>query len=184
MPKGVYNHYKIKGKHPKSEFKKGIYQGFGFKKGMTSWNKGIPRSPETKEKIRKSHQGKHYPKISKAKKGKELSDKTKRKIQMAMLKIRKKSHLWKGGISFEPYSVDWTDTLKKSIRERDHYICQLCFKDGYPVHHIDYDKKNCNPDNLITLCNSCNSKVNFNRDYWTNYFIKKGRLRIRIIKNK
>jgi 5-methylcytosine-specific restriction endonuclease McrA len=38
------------------------------------------------------------------------------------------------------------------------------------VHHIDYDKKNSNPKNLITLCVSCNFKVNFERSYWENYF--------------
>ena len=26
------------------------------------------------------------------------------------------------------------------------------------------------PRNLITLSNNSNSKVNFNREYWTNYF--------------
>lgn len=31
------------------------------------------------------------------------------------------------------------------------------------VHHIDYNKKNCKPYNLITLCNSCNSRANNNR---------------------
>jgi len=38
------------------------------------------------------------------------------------------------------------------------------------IHHIDYDKQNCNENNLITVCNSCNSKVNYNRDYWFVYF--------------
>lgn len=36
--------------------------------------------------------------------------------------------------------------------------------------HIDYDKKNCNSDNLITLCRVCHIKTNFNRSYWINYF--------------
>ena len=38
------------------------------------------------------------------------------------------------------------------------------------VHYIDYNKQNRNPNNLITLCNSCNAKVNFNRNYWKNFF--------------
>ena len=82
----------------------------------------------------------------------------------------KKHPNWQGGKSFEPYSVDWTRTLRRSIRERDHYICQLTGQYGNVVHHIDYDKKNCNPDNLITLSNSSNTKVNKNRKYWTRYF--------------
>jgi len=81
------------------------------------------------------------------------------------------SPAWKGGISFEPYSVDWTKTLRKSIRQRDKYICQICGKEpAVHVHHIDYDKKNNNPDNLITLCRKCHGKTNHNRDYWIEYF--------------
>lgn len=77
---------------------------------------------------------------------------------------------WNGGTSFEPYPVDWTEALRRSIRERDHYICQLTGLYGNEVHHIDYDKKNCVPKNLITLSHNSNTKVNKNREYWTNYF--------------
>ena len=78
---------------------------------------------------------------------------------------------WQGGLSFEPYSVDWTKTLKKSIRERDKYTCQICKKEpATSIHHIDYDKKNCNPTNLITLCKSCHAKTNRDREYWLSYF--------------
>lgn len=81
---------------------------------------------------------------------------------------------WRGGSSFEPYSVEWTVTLKRSIRERDKYTCKICNKQQeettFPVHHIDYNKNNCNPNNLITLCNKCHTKTNFHRNYWTNYF--------------
>jgi len=84
---------------------------------------------------------------------------------------KEKSHFWKGGISYLPYSVNWTKTLKRSIRERDKYTCQICKKEpSTQVHHIDYNKQNCNPDNLITLCISCHAKTNFNRDYWIKYF--------------
>ena len=81
-----------------------------------------------------------------------------------------KCHFWKGGISFEPYSLDWTRTLRRAIRERDNYICQLCSQYGNVVHHIDYDKKNCDPKNLVTLCRKCNPKVNSHREYWKCYF--------------
>lgn len=36
----------------------------------------------------------------------------------------------------------------------------------------DYNKKNCNPNNLITLCHKCHQKTNFNRKKWTKYFSK------------
>ena len=107
-------------------------------------------------------------------KGKKQSEQSNKKRSKTLKGkyMGKLSSQWRDGISFEPYSVDWTETLKRSIRERDHYICQLCLRYGNNVHHIDYNKKNCNPDNLITLCISCNSKVNFEREYWSNYFAK------------
>jgi len=86
-----------------------------------------------------------------------------------------KNHFWQGGKSFEPYTIDWNNTLKRSIRERDHYICGIC---GLPqenealcVHHIDYNKKNCNPENLISLHRRCHNKTTFNRDYWIEHFM-------------
>lgn len=86
----------------------------------------------------------------------------------------KNCNWWKGGISFAPYTLDWTNSLRISIRERDHYTCQICGeKQGdraFDVHHIDYNKLNCNPDNLITLCRNCHLKTNHNREYWKKYF--------------
>ncbi len=78
---------------------------------------------------------------------------------------------WRSGKSFEPYSTDWTEDLKRAIRKRDKYTCQLCGKEpSTHCHHIDYDKKNCNPNNLIILCHSCHMKTSYNRDYWIKYF--------------
>ena len=111
----------------------------------------------------------HKRKISGAMKGKHHSEETKRKMSEAQR--GKNGNNWQGGISYEPYSVDWTKTLKRSIRQRDKYTCQLCGKEPATiVHHIDYNKKNSNPINLITLCQNCHGKTNKNRDYWTNYF--------------
>ena len=65
-----------KGKHnsPNTEFKKGEYQGHGFKKGHFPWNKGLTKETneiikEEAEKVSKARAGKHYPKLSEAKKG-------------------------------------------------------------------------------------------------------------------
>ena len=90
---------------------------------------------------------------------------------------------WKDGISFESYNIDWTKKLRLYIRTRDNFICQLCNMTEIEslvemgriltVHHIDYDKQNCNESNLITTCTKCNTKVNGNRDYWTSYFNNK-----------
>ena len=135
----------------------------GFQKGHRSFWKGKNLYKETKKKMSEVHKRIGTPWLI----GKKQSEETKRKRRE---KLSGKNHYnWQGGKSFEPYSIDWTDTLRRAIRERDNYICQLCNQCGVIIHHIDYDKKNCNPSNLITLCVRCNSKVNFNRNYWTNY---------------
>lgn len=105
-------------------------------------------------------------------KGKKLSEKTKKKI--ARTKRRKAQRKGKIYRSSCKYSVDWTNSLRISIRERDNYTCQICGeKQGdraHSVHHIDYDKHNCNPNNLITLCTKCHSKTNTKRKYWIQFF--------------
>ena len=90
---------------------------------------------------------------------------------------------WKGGKSFEPYNINWTKELRLHIRTRDNFTCQLCnmleqesldeMGRILTVHHIDYDKQNCEESNLITICAKCNTKVNGNRNYWANYFNSK-----------
>ena len=78
---------------------------------------------------------------------------------------------WQGGISQDPYPPKFTAYLKRKIRRRDGYTCQHCGRqDALSVHHIDYDKANCDPCNLITLCVSCNSKANANRERWQAYY--------------
>jgi len=78
---------------------------------------------------------------------------------------------WRGGISNKPYCESW-QCLSAYIRERDDHKCQnpYCNKQKFKlrmiVHHIDYDKQNCDPRNLITLCDSCHGKTQFNRDRW------------------
>ena len=84
---------------------------------------------------------------------------------------------WQGGKSFEPYPLGWNNTFKEQIRYRDKYKCQLCgcheveCNRKLDVHHIDYDKENLNPNNLISLCKFCHMKTNWNREYYYAYFI-------------
>jgi hypothetical protein len=78
---------------------------------------------------------------------------------------------WRGGIACEPYAPIWVDKrFKAGIRERDSFTCQnpMCPKtdDVLAIHHINYNKKDCDPKNLITLCRSCNASANFNRSFW------------------
>lgn len=82
---------------------------------------------------------------------------------------------WKGGISCEPYCDMWLDKdFKESIKQRDGYKCMNpgCWGTSkrLSIHHIDYNKKNCAPKNLITLCNSCNPAANKDRDWHTAWY--------------
>ena len=145
-----------------------------FKNGM---------SEKIKKKIRNSLKGRkltkeHKRKISESNKGKIGGFKDKKhtlKTKQKMSKAQKgeKGSNWRGGKSFELYGFEWTDLLKHSIRIRDCFTCQMCEKRGWVVHHIDYIKKNCNPNNLITLCPKCHAKTNHNRNYWIEYFNNK-----------
>ena len=82
-----------------------------------------------------------------------------------------------------PYPIEFNDQLKELIRKRDNYTCQNCniveeehlivIGTVLTIHHIDYNKDNCLKDNLITLCNQCNIRANFNRDYWQELYQNK-----------
>ena len=91
-------------------------------------------------------------------------------LALRQIMLGKNNYAWIDGRSFEPYPPEFNSILKRMIRESYNYICQSCGQYGNTVHHIDYDKKNCNPDNLINLCRDCNIKVNVNREYWKQYF--------------
>jgi len=75
-----------------------------------------------------------------------------------------------------PYCDDWRDNeFKEDIKERDGWECKNpeCLVGNSSVlgiHHINYDKRDCRPVNLITVCRSCNSRANFKREYWENLY--------------
>jgi hypothetical protein len=85
---------------------------------------------------------------------------------------------WQGGKSFEEYPEEFK-LIKPLIRTRDNFICQECgftekqLKRKLSVHHIDYNKKNNNPNNLISLCVSCHTQTNYSREDWEKYFHNK-----------
>ena len=92
------------------------------------------------------------------------------------------SPLWKGGNSLKRERAQASGELtkwRKSVYNRDNYTCQICKEPqgdkALDVHHIDYNKKNCNPENLIALCMSCHRKTNYNRYFWKSYLQNSGR---------
>lgn len=85
-------------------------------------------------------------------------------------RLGERSNLYIDGKGYEPYPKEFNINLKKLIRNRDKYKCQICNKPGKFIHHINYNKKDLNNNNLITLCRKCHSATNSNRDYWYAYF--------------
>lgn len=113
--------------------------------------------------------------ISNKLKGIQLSKKTRLKISQ---KLRGKNHpSYIDGRSHFIYPCKFSNELRQKIRTRDNFTCQCCgIKEknhfsinkqiNLSVHHIDYNKKSCRENNLISLCLSCHMKTNSNRDYW------------------
>ena len=80
-----------------------------------------------------------------------------------------------GGSANKDYCPVWSDKeFKEMIKERDNHECQnpYCWHtiEKLCIHHIDYNKKNCSPDNLITVCTSCNGRANANREWHTAFY--------------
>lgn len=146
-------------------------------------------SKETKDKIRAKRQARKKllgylnssearKRISLSHKGKRHSEETRKKMSEA--KKREKHWNWQGGFSPKLYPKEFNSELKLKIRTRDNFICCLCGRTEREeldelnyvlcVNHIDYNKNNCKEENLNTLCRRCNTKINRDRDYWTNYF--------------
>lgn len=81
---------------------------------------------------------------------------------------------WKGGLSFEPYSPEFNETIREIVRNYWGRICLLC---GEPenkikldIHHKDYNKKHSQLTNLIPLHHRCHQFTNSNREFWIEYF--------------
>lgn len=159
------------------------------KKWQVSPRKWSHLSDETKQKLSDANLGKTISeetriKIGNTLKGRPVWNTGKRysSPKQSLAISWDKNPNWKWWISFEEYSGDWTDDLKESIRKRDWYVCQECgihqdelvlFYKKLDVHHIDYNKYNLEPSNLVTLCRSCHMKTNYNREEWIKYFNNK-----------
>jgi len=131
-----------------------------------------------------------------SRKGYKHSDKTKRKIGLKNKEIsywkdkKRPEHSkqisgrnhpnWIDGRSYEKYPSEFTEKLRNEIRKRDNYECKNCnmtqeehfivYGRNIEIHHIDYNRNNCDKWNLITLCKQCNLRANKNRDYWKAFY--------------
>lgn len=172
LPNKMIEKIKESKKNISDETKEKIRKNHWSKLGYSSWCKGLSREEYLK----------HFKNNQGSNKGKHPSEETRRKMSewaKERLKDPRNHPLWRGGISFEPYNLAFNDKLKNQIRKRDNFTCQECgmteeqLRYILNIHHIDFNKKNTNPNNLISLCRSCHSQTNFNREDWTNYFQNK-----------
>ena len=194
-----------------------------WRRKQSDAQKGRKASEESCRKMSASRKGKKRPEkmqilLRTLRKGAKHTDKSRSKMSASLrisesLKVaqqsegyirkqrlahsREKSHLWKGGVSFEPYCPKFNNDLKERVRKWFDYKCVECGEKqiGYkfPVHHVYYNKKACceqnedgeyiynidreqvkvigNPNKFVTLCRSCHTKTTHNnRPYWSRYF--------------
>jgi len=142
-------------------------------KGQTCWNKGLTKETDKRLKGQSEKLQRHYKKRPGTMKGRTAWNKGRR---------GKEATRWIDGRSYLPYPAEFSRQLKELIRQRDNYQCQKCGCSErenikkLAVHHIDYDKQNCLPLNLVSLCCRCNSLVNEDRKYWERFFKEKMKL--------
>lgn len=152
------------------------------RKAIGKAGEGKKRTEKTKQNIRESLEGRklseeHIENLRISHTGLKYSDEMRKKCSKNSK--GENNPAWKGGMSFEPYTIEFNDELKELIRLRDGFRCQLCSCPQeenlrkLAIHHIDYIKKNCNLSNLISLCMSCHTKTQFNRSKWQEYFTNK-----------
>ena len=146
-------------------------------------------SEETKRKIGLANLGKQRSKTMKETLSKLYKNKTLKEIhgeEKSLEILKKMSNATKGknnprwidGRSYHKHYPYEFRKIRPEILKRDKFICKLCNeqilvqtkKRFITVHHIDYNKENNLPENLITLCTFCNSSVNKSREQWTSFF--------------
>jgi len=144
--------------------------------------RGKPKSEETKKKISEIKKKLYSEgKISTWNRGltKETDERVlKGAINMIGKNAGEKCHTFNNWSSLKPYTKEFNEKFKKYIKERDG-CCMLCnigiedlkyLNKQIHIHHIDYNKLNSFIENCITLCNSCHTKTNFNRNQWKLFF--------------
>lgn len=135
---------------------KGVQRAWnkGTKGAQVAWNKGRPWTEESKAKMRLAKLGKPGNRKGKTK----FSD----------------------GVNTRGYHPFWHD-IRKIVYKRDGWICQECgvhcknggHKHQICCHHIDYDTMHNDYANLITLCASCHTKTNWQREHWIAHYNRK-----------
>ena len=188
--KGEKNHNwgkkaSLETRRKQAEARSGKCPSLETRRKMSEAHKGVFHSEKSKKKMSEKRMGKKNPMYGRnfSKKHRERMSKARSGEKNSMYGRRGEScPSWCGGKSFELYSIEFNNQLKEFIRKRDKYRCQECFrpqdelfsKSGkkykLDIHHIDYNKKNNNPKNLLSLCRKCHAKANYKRNDWTKHF--------------
>mgnify|MGYP001557848829 CR=1 FL=1 len=139
-----------------------------FKNGFIPYNVGCHHTPEEIQKIKEGNKRwwDTHPEEKKLRRLLWIVDNPHKKGMF----MGEKNNNWKGGACPVKYSKEFFEKRPK-ILARDEIICQLCMKEAGVVHHIDYNKQNNKENNLISLCKSCNGKVNKQRELWKEFFM-------------
>ena len=162
--KGKPGNLSEEGRKRISEANKGKIVSEETRKKLSLVNKGRKRSKETRARISAAGIGRKQSKETIAKrsiamKGKKHSLKTCIKISLTKLKNRSLKEL-KYPKEITGYNL--IDKQKEIIKNRDGNECVFCRGKETTqlcVHHIDGNKKNDDPNNLVTICNSCHTKL-------------------------
>lgn len=143
---------------------KGIKQSPEHIRKRVESKNGYKHSLRTKKKISKNSGSRRLEvkeKIRKSKLGRKLSEETKHKMRKSAGK-GEKNHRWKGG--------KWS-YVKRQIKIRDDYVCQICGLKDIEIMEVDHIKPKARfPElslvfeNLITLCPNCHRRKT-NREY-------------------
>jgi len=88
------------------------------------------------------------------------------KVQSTTQFVEKYGVPLSGAKDIRDYPIEWSG-IRDSFMQKKNYTCESC---GFPskpmlaglyldVHHINYDKMNCDDDNLRLLCLKCHSEI-------------------------
>lgn len=116
-----------------------------IKKSYNPWNKGLTKETDIRVK-----------KISQSLKGRSMLEETKNKLSI----IRKGRPSWRRGLTLnnEKYFIPRTTLNNKTIKKSHIVWCSQhenlpYVRKGCIIHHLDFNPKNNNPNNLLLLDN-------------------------------
>lgn len=141
-------------------------------KGNTPW-KGKRHSEETKRKLSKLKSGKNHPFFGKRGKGtpnwgKGHSEESKKRMSESSSGVNHPR--WKGGIKMCPYSFGFNENLREKIRNQFNGECVISLqkeaRKKLSVHHINGDKNDHRPENLIPLQGWAHSMIHADEEFW------------------